>query len=46
VILAIQSKVSLWMVQEGRIGPKETYSLICSLGEFERSNGDGNGSIG
>jgi hypothetical protein len=33
------------MVQEGCIGPKEAHSLICSLGEFERRNGDGNGSI-
>ena len=44
-ILAIHLLGFLVEVQEGRIGPKEAHSLICSLEEFERSNGDGNGII-
>jgi hypothetical protein len=33
-------------VQEGRIGPREAHSLLCSLVEEEWSYGDEEGSIG
>jgi hypothetical protein len=33
-------------VQEGRIGPLEAHSLLCSLGEFEREHEDEVGSYG
>jgi hypothetical protein len=33
-------------VQEGRIGPLESHSLFCSLGDLEERNREGNGSYG